>query len=87
MEITDQNQLVEDCYYWVIMGQDKIIAQWEHAIGWHFSICGSDDIVRFSQVKVLYPVCQEDHRAKPKEKSLPTDNDRLFDWCAVTTRR
>ena len=22
-----------------------------------------------------------------KEKSLPTDNDRLFDWCAVTTRR
>jgi len=22
-----------------------------------------------------------------KEKSLPTDVDRLFDWCAVTTRR
>lgn len=54
--VTSIDQLVEDAYYWVRFQGELSIGKWEHIIGWHFSLCGSDEIFKFDSVTDIYPV-------------------------------
>lgn len=58
MNITNTENLVDQCYYWITIVDEITIGQWNKFknAGW-FMICGCDEPFKFHEVTNISPVC------------------------------